>query len=63
MKDYRTIELWKDVSEEQWNDWKWQVKNRVTTIDQLKKIINLLPEEGKSFHCSSLTSFHNSIVL
>ncbi|BDR66487.1 L-lysine 2,3-aminomutase [Clostridium tetani] len=48
MKDYKTIELWKDITEDQWNDWKWQVKNRITTIDQLKKIINLLPEEEEA---------------
>ncbi|GAA0721533.1 lysine 2,3-aminomutase [Clostridium malenominatum] len=45
MRNYREIELWKDVTEEEWNDWKWQVRNRITTVEQLKKVINLLPEE------------------
>jgi lysine 2,3-aminomutase len=34
-----------NVSDEQWNDWKWQVKNRVETLEQLKQFINLTPEE------------------
>ncbi|MBE6067642.1 MAG: lysine 2,3-aminomutase [Clostridium lundense] len=45
MIDYKDIELWKDATEEQWNDWKWQVKNRITSVEQLKKVINILPEE------------------
>jgi lysine 2,3-aminomutase len=45
VKYYNEIELWKDVTEEQWNDWRWQVRNRITTIEELKKIINLSEEE------------------
>ncbi len=48
MKDYREIELWKDVEEDEWNDWKWQLRNRIMDLDTLKKVINLTPveEEG-----------------
>jgi lysine 2,3-aminomutase len=28
-------------SPEEWSDWKWQMKNRINTIEQLGKIINL----------------------
>lgn len=31
--------------EEDWNRWQWQLKNRITDADVLKKIINLSPEE------------------
>ena len=37
--------LFANVPAEQWNDWKWQVKNRIETLDQLKKYITLTPEE------------------
>ncbi len=37
--------LFSGVSDEQWNDWKWQVKNRIETLDELKKYIALTPEE------------------
>jgi len=48
MRDYREIELWKDVEEDEWNDWKWQLRNRIMDLDTLKKVINLTPleEEG-----------------
>lgn len=50
MRDYREIPLWKDVAREEWNDWKWQVKNRITSVDQLKQVINLTPEEEEGIH-------------
>lgn len=34
-----------EVSDEQWNDWHWQVKNRIETLEQLKKYINLTKSE------------------
>ncbi len=37
--------LWADTPAKQWNDWKWQLKNRLTSIDQLEKFIDLTPEE------------------
>ena len=36
-RDWREIELWKDVTEEQWNDWIWQLTNTIRTVDELKK--------------------------
>lgn len=47
MRHYSEIELWKNVTEEQWNDWHWQVRNRVTDVDTLKQIINLTEEEER----------------
>lgn len=44
-RDYRSISLWRHITEEQWNDWKWQVANRVSTIDDLKQIVNLTEDE------------------
>lgn len=44
-RNWKDIEAWKNVSDAEWNDWKWQVANRITTVEQLKKIINLTPEE------------------
>ena len=36
---------WPNVPPEQWNDWKWQLKNRVTTLEGLEKHLKLSPEE------------------
>ena len=48
--NWKDIEAWKNVSEAEWNDWKWQVANRITSVDQLKKIINLTPQEEKDIN-------------
>lgn len=39
--------LFKDIPDEQWSDWKWQVRNRIETIDDLKKLMTLTKEEEK----------------
>ncbi|MEJ2038181.1 MAG: KamA family radical SAM protein [Desulfosarcinaceae bacterium] len=36
---------YRDITERQWNDWRWQVANRVRTADQLKRFLVLTPEE------------------
>src|ERR1700690_3852674 len=37
---------WKNVSDAYWNDWKWQMKHRITTAEQLQKFLpTLTPEE------------------
>ena len=36
---YKNFDCWKDVTPEQWHDWKWQLKNSVTTVEQLEKIV------------------------
>ena len=37
--------LFADIPEEEWNDWHWQLRNRVETVEELKNIINITPEE------------------
>jgi lysine 2,3-aminomutase len=39
------IEIKSIASQAEWNDWHWQLKNRITDFDTLKKYIQLLPEE------------------
>ena len=45
MAESRRKILFPEVSDEQWNDWKWQLKNRIETLDELKRYIPLTPEE------------------
>jgi len=45
MRSRKDIPLWKNIKDEEWNDWKWQLRNRVTTVDQLKQVVNLTDEE------------------
>ena len=37
--------MFPDVTDAEWNDWKWQVKNRIETLEDLKKYVKLTAEE------------------
>jgi lysine 2,3-aminomutase len=37
--------LFAHVPESNWNDWKWQFRNRITTIDELERLIPLSAKE------------------
>ncbi|MCM8771173.1 MAG: KamA family radical SAM protein [Candidatus Omnitrophica bacterium] len=39
------LSLYKDVDPLDWEDWHWQLKNRIRTKEELSKVINLTPEE------------------
>ena len=40
-RKYNTIELWKNVTEQQWNNPLWQLGNSIRKIKDLKKVIKL----------------------
>ena len=44
---HKYIPLFKNVSDEDWNDWKWQVKNAIRDVDTLSKIITIDNDEKK----------------
>ena len=38
--------VWQDVSDADWNDWRWQMKHRISTVEQLQRLLPALtPEE------------------
>ncbi|MCF7936329.1 MAG: lysine 2,3-aminomutase [Synergistales bacterium] len=47
MMEYSHIDMWKDVPREQWDDWKWQLANRITTVDRLREVINITDEQAE----------------
>jgi lysine 2,3-aminomutase len=48
MRHWTEIEMWKDVTQEQFEDFHWQTQNRITTLEKLKKIINVTNEEERA---------------
>ncbi|WP_372662135.1 lysine 2,3-aminomutase [Cohnella sp.] len=54
-RHYKQIDIWKDVTEEQWNDWIWQLTNTIRTLDDLKKVVNLTPDEEEGVRISIQT--------
>jgi len=39
---------WAQVPDSDWNDWRWQLKNRVTQVDQLTRLLPSLPPEERA---------------
>ncbi len=39
--------LWQHVPSEQWKDWTWQLKHRITTLEQIEALMTLTPEERR----------------
>lgn len=61
MAESRRKQLFPEVTDEQWNDWKWQVKNRIETLDELKKYIKLTSEEEDGVR-NALTTLRMAIT-
>ncbi len=61
---------WKDVDNEQWNDWHWQQSNRIIKIEQLRELMGtfLTDEEIDAFNKTSsefmmgLTPYYASLI-
>ena len=45
IRDYQQISIYRDVNPLDWEDWHWQVRNRISTVDVLSTIIKLTSEE------------------
>lgn len=46
MKKFSEIELWKDVSPEEWKNWKWQLSHCINTLEELEKTITISDAEA-----------------
>ncbi|PIQ82066.1 MAG: lysine 2,3-aminomutase, partial [Candidatus Omnitrophica bacterium CG11_big_fil_rev_8_21_14_0_20_64_10] len=45
-RSFREIPLWQELPESDWEDWHWQLRNRITTAEQLSRLIQLTPDEA-----------------
>ena len=61
MAESRRKQLFPEVTDEQWNDWKWQVKNRIETLEELKKYVSLTAEEEEGVK-KTLTTLRMAIT-
>ena len=53
--------LFAEVPAELWNDWKWQTRNRVETLEDLKKYVQLTPQEEEGI-AKCLNTFRMAIT-
>jgi lysine 2,3-aminomutase len=52
---------WGAISDADWNDWRWQQRNRVTRMEQLESVVTVTDEERKAF-AESDAMFHMGIT-
>jgi len=53
--------IWRGVPQESWNDWHWQLRERVTKLDQLEKVLRLTEEERQAVLATD-AEFHMGIT-
>lgn len=61
-------EFYPNISNTEWNNWKWQLQNRITTKEQLESILNLSDDEITAFSTErncfplSITPYYASLL-
>ena len=46
--------IYAEIPDEKWNDWRWQMANRLNTVDDFEKILNLTESEKKALSTDGL---------
>ncbi len=46
--------LYADIPDDKWNNWRWQLSNRINTVEEFEKIIHLTDSERKALSASHL---------
>jgi len=46
--------IYADVPDEKWRDWRWQLSNRLNTVDEISKVIKLTDSERKALSAPNL---------
>ncbi|MBI5829787.1 MAG: lysine 2,3-aminomutase [Chloroflexi bacterium] len=50
----RRAPFYKDVPDEKWNDWRWQMSNRLNTVAELANVLELSDSERKALEAKNL---------
>ncbi len=46
--------IYKDVPDEKWNDWRWQLSNRLNSVEDIEKVLPLTESERKALQTQGL---------
>jgi len=47
IRNWKEIPLFQGVSDEEWNDYRWQLRNRLTSVEDFDKLLNMTDEQRK----------------
>jgi lysine 2,3-aminomutase len=45
VRNWKDVPLWKGVTDEEWNDWKWQIAHRISKVEEMAQVVNLSERE------------------
>ena len=54
IKPARRAPVWASVPEAKWNDWRWQLSNRLNSVEELEAVIRLTDSERRALQASGL---------
>ena len=46
--------VYRDIPDEKWNDWRWQLSNRLNNAEDIGKVLTLTESERKALNTSGL---------
>src|SRR4030066_2180804 len=50
----RRAPVYADVPDEQWSSWRWQLSNRINTVEEFEKVLPLTESERKALSAANL---------
>ena len=53
-KVYTRAPYWENIPDEKWMNWRWQMSNRLNTVEELENVINLTDSERKALSAKGL---------
>ena len=62
IRDRKDIPLFKDVSDAEWNDYRWQLRNRLTTTDGLRAACSTSPTQQRKDLDACMGKFRVSVT-
>jgi len=68
MTDKQKQNIWSDCTQAQWDDWKWQLQNRIMDVETLNKVIPLTEEDKRAIEHSlgflrmAITPYYASLI-
>ncbi len=68
MRNFKDIPIWSNITEEEWNDWRWQLRNRIMDLETLEQVVNLTEQEKEGVkHClkflrMAITPYYASLM-
>ncbi|MBF7082156.1 lysine 2,3-aminomutase [Desulfallas sp. Bu1-1] len=45
-EDVKRVAFYRNVPDRDWNDWRWQIRNRITSVEKLREVLNISEQEA-----------------